>query len=171
MSGSCDVMVVGGGLAGLVAASNLGRAGRRVALFEQSHLLGGRAMTELKDGFHLNMGHTPRTRVNSGGRGWAGKRVLEDLGVVFHGHSLVVGHFAYGVNGERKGILPACLRRDRRDGRYERGPLPPGSRASQENTCKTSARTSRLRRKSTMPSSSVFWQPAAPVICPASSPC
>jgi phytoene dehydrogenase-like protein len=41
-----DVIVIGGGHNGLVAAAYLARAGRRVALFERRPLLGGAAVTE-----------------------------------------------------------------------------------------------------------------------------
>jgi sarcosine oxidase subunit alpha len=37
----CDVLVVGGGVAGLRAASTAGRAGERVILVEQDHRFGG----------------------------------------------------------------------------------------------------------------------------------
>jgi len=61
-----DVAVVGGGVAGLAAAALIGRSGRKVRLFEQSHLLGGRAQTKEKDGFYLNIGPHALYR---GGRG------------------------------------------------------------------------------------------------------
>ena len=48
--------VVGGGLAGLAAAVELARAGKRVRLIEQHRHLGGRADTTQKDGFSLNLG-------------------------------------------------------------------------------------------------------------------
>jgi phytoene dehydrogenase-like protein len=51
-----DVIVVGGGLAGLAAASYLARAGRRVTLFEKSASVGGRGMSQERNGFHFNMG-------------------------------------------------------------------------------------------------------------------
>lgn len=41
-----DVIVVGGGLAGLATASYLARAGLDVMLFEKSSCLGGRAATQ-----------------------------------------------------------------------------------------------------------------------------
>ncbi|MDQ2646848.1 MAG: FAD-dependent oxidoreductase, partial [Myxococcota bacterium] len=41
-----DVLVIGGGIAGLVAARVLSRAGARVALLEASERLGGRLLTE-----------------------------------------------------------------------------------------------------------------------------
>lgn len=47
-----DVLVIGGGLNGLVAAITLARAGRRVALIEASDQLGGRIVTQdINDGF------------------------------------------------------------------------------------------------------------------------
>lgn len=51
-----DVVIVGGGLAGLCAAAFAARAGTRVALYESSPDLGGRARTRVKDGFHFNYG-------------------------------------------------------------------------------------------------------------------
>src|SRR5262249_57979689 len=51
-----DVAVVGGGLAGLAAAAYLGRAGRKVTLFERSRSLGGRAATHENGGFRFNIG-------------------------------------------------------------------------------------------------------------------
>lgn len=47
-----DVLVIGGGLNGLVAAITLARAGRRVALIEAGDQLGGRIVTkDINDGF------------------------------------------------------------------------------------------------------------------------
>lgn len=51
-----NVVVVGGGLAGLSAALRLARAGRRVTLVERSHALGGRATTRDVGGFLFNLG-------------------------------------------------------------------------------------------------------------------
>src|SRR3712207_4342479 len=55
MRQEADAVVVGGGLAGLTAAVILGRAGRKVELFE-SGSLGGRAATLHQDGYHFNEG-------------------------------------------------------------------------------------------------------------------
>ncbi|MCA9535165.1 MAG: FAD-dependent oxidoreductase, partial [Myxococcales bacterium] len=41
-----DVVVVGGGLAGLLVAEATARAGRRVVVLERSHAPGGRARTQ-----------------------------------------------------------------------------------------------------------------------------
>lgn len=51
-----DVVVVGGGLAGLCAASFAASAGARVALYESSLDFGGRARTRVKEGFYFNYG-------------------------------------------------------------------------------------------------------------------
>ena len=75
-----DVVVVGGGLAGLTAAALLGRAGRRVVLLERSHALGGRAATTSGEGFHLNLG--PHAWYVGG----PGTAVLEGLGVQLAGN-------------------------------------------------------------------------------------
>ena len=42
----CDLAIVGGGVAGLAAALDAGRAGRRVILMEQDSLWGGRTITD-----------------------------------------------------------------------------------------------------------------------------
>ncbi|HEV3197637.1 MAG TPA: FAD-dependent oxidoreductase [Bryobacteraceae bacterium] len=49
-------IVIGGGLAGLTAATALVRHGRSVILHEQSSHLGGRAVTQRQRGFALNLG-------------------------------------------------------------------------------------------------------------------
>ncbi|ATQ42862.1 phytoene desaturase family protein [Caulobacter mirabilis] len=51
-----EVAVVGGGIAGLIAAVALARRGLRPTLFETAHEFGGRAQTRVVDGFHFNQG-------------------------------------------------------------------------------------------------------------------
>ena len=51
-----DVAVIGAGAAGLTAAALLAKEGRRVALFEASPWLGGRAMAVPDEGFRINVG-------------------------------------------------------------------------------------------------------------------
>ena len=74
-----DVVVVGGGVAGLTAACFLAREGVGVILFEKSPILGGRAATLETNGFLFNRGgHALYT-------GGAASRVFEELGVSY-GH-------------------------------------------------------------------------------------
>src|SRR5918998_1989881 len=51
-----DVVVIGGGMAGLTAACYLARAGADVTLFEKAPNLGGRAASQDFDGFRFNRG-------------------------------------------------------------------------------------------------------------------
>lgn len=53
---SCDVVVVGAGLAGLAAATHLQRAGIDVVVVEASDAVGGRVRTDVVDGFRLDRG-------------------------------------------------------------------------------------------------------------------
>jgi protoporphyrinogen oxidase len=74
-----DVVVIGGGLAGLTAATYLGRAGKSVILLEKASAEGGRARTETKGGFHLNYGAHALFIAGEG------RKILKELGVEFHG--------------------------------------------------------------------------------------
>jgi phytoene dehydrogenase-like protein len=83
-----DVVVVGGGLAGLCAASFAASAGARVALYESSSELGGRVRTREKEGFCFNFG--PHAFYRRGSLDTA----LRDQGVVPRGKvpNLAVGY-------------------------------------------------------------------------------
>ena len=72
-----DVVVVGGGLAGLTAACYLAREGAAVTVLEKSAKLGGRSATRELDGFLFNLGgHALYT-------GGATSRILDELGVEY----------------------------------------------------------------------------------------
>ncbi len=55
-SGSCDVLIVGAGLAGLACARRLAGNGLRVRLVDAADAPGGRVRTDLVDGFRLDRG-------------------------------------------------------------------------------------------------------------------
>lgn len=70
-----NVVIVGGGLAGLAASIYLARGGRTVTVFEKRQYLGGRAITQLRQGFRFNLGAHAFYRTG------AGARVCRELGV------------------------------------------------------------------------------------------
>ena len=73
------VNIVGGGIAGLLAAIELARSGVQVTVFEAAAELGGRARTKQTDGFSLNQG--PHALYITG----AFKRELDRLGIPYTG--------------------------------------------------------------------------------------
>src|SRR5438093_12511436 len=86
-----NVIIVGGGIAGLAASIYLARGGRTVTLFEKRRYLGGRAVTHLRHGYRFNLG--PHAFY----RGGAGSKVLAELGVpVRGGRPKVRGIALYG---------------------------------------------------------------------------
>lgn len=74
-----NVVIVGGGLAGLAASIYLARAGRTVTLFEKRRALGGRAVTTLRQGYRFNLG------AHAFYRAGAGAAVYRDLGIPVRG--------------------------------------------------------------------------------------
>src|SRR5258708_3105275 len=70
-----DVAIVGGGMAGLTAATYLARAGKTVTLFEKAGNLGGRGATSNHDGYLFNRG------IHGIYTGGATEEVLKDLGI------------------------------------------------------------------------------------------
>jgi phytoene dehydrogenase-like protein len=79
MQETADVVVVGGGLAGLAAAAYAARGGLSVRVLERSRHPGGRARTRDQDGFLFNVG--PHALYRRG----PGRAVLRELGVDFAG--------------------------------------------------------------------------------------
>ncbi len=90
---SNQVLVIGGGLAGLTAATYLARAGLNVRVLERSQHLGGRAMTKTQEGFSFNLG--PHALYVDG----KGISVLEELGVAINGE-IVNGDYHTVLNNE-----------------------------------------------------------------------
>jgi phytoene dehydrogenase-like protein len=94
-----EVLVVGGGLAGLAAATTAARSGRRVLLLEARSEPGGRARTTEQDGFLLNEG--PHA-LYAGGEALP---VLRELGVEPKGTTPPTKG-AMGLADGRLGLLP-----------------------------------------------------------------
>jgi len=98
-SGTDDVLVVGGGLAGLSAAAHAARAGASVTVVEKAGELGGRASTQEREGFLLNQGAHALYRAG------VGVEVLGGLGIQTPGGiPNPVGGFA--LAGGAKHIFP-----------------------------------------------------------------
>jgi phytoene dehydrogenase-like protein len=76
---SKNIVIVGGGLAGLAASIYLARAGRTVTVFEKRQYLGGRAITNLRHGFRFNLG------AHAFYRAGAGASVYRELGIPVRG--------------------------------------------------------------------------------------
>jgi phytoene dehydrogenase-like protein len=76
---SKNVVIVGGGLAGLAAAIYLARGGRPVSVFEKRRYLGGRAITQLRHGYRFNLG------AHAFYKNGAGASVLRELGIPIRG--------------------------------------------------------------------------------------
>ncbi|MFS0722406.1 phytoene desaturase family protein [Paenibacillus sp. 1P07SE] len=74
-----NTVVIGGGIAGLVAAIYVARAGHSVTLMDTSKKFGGRAMTNEKQGAYLNLG------VHAFYEGGEGEEVLKELNLCLKG--------------------------------------------------------------------------------------
>lgn len=75
-----DVIIIGGGLAGMTAAALLARAGRSVVVLEKGHRFGGRGGTTVRDGAAFNLG--PHALYSDGDA----FRILRELHVSFSGN-------------------------------------------------------------------------------------
>jgi len=100
MERKADVLVVGGGLAGLAASAYLARAGGHVVLVEKAAAIGGRARTQSDGGFQFNLGAHALYRAG------AGMAVLRELGVAVAG-GRPAGEGGYAVRGGAMHTLPA----------------------------------------------------------------
>jgi len=96
-----DVVVIGGGIAGLTTAIYLAHAGKSVTVLEQSSETGGRARTSIVDGYYLNQG--PHALYLSG----AGAKILQEIGIKYSGNAPPTP--AYAVKHGTKYPLPSSL--------------------------------------------------------------
>src|SRR4051794_37957589 len=112
MNDHYDIIIIGGGIAGLVAAVTAAEAGSSVALFE-AHALGGRAQTVACEGFHYNVG--PHALYEAGHlRPWLAARGLDPAGGTPNAKSIRVLHdgelspLTFSATGiARAGVLTA----------------------------------------------------------------
>jgi phytoene dehydrogenase-like protein len=85
-----DIIIVGGGLAGLAASIYAAQGRARVLLLEQSAHMGGRAITTMRNGYDFNLG--PHALY----RGGCAAAALAELGVsISGGMPPLAGAFAY----------------------------------------------------------------------------
>ncbi|MFS0840949.1 phytoene desaturase family protein [Paenibacillus sp. 1P03SA] len=98
MEKTYDAAVIGAGLAGLIAAAKLAQAGKSVVVLEKSHRLGGRAITNLKNGSLFNLGGHA---LYLGGEAYS---VMKEMGVKMEGGSPPIN--GYGIWNNRLVPLP-----------------------------------------------------------------
>src|SRR5215472_3673786 len=95
-----DIIVVGGGIAGLAASIYAAQGGARVMLLERSALMGGRAITTIRNDYLFNLG--PHALY----RGGCAAAALAELGVsISGGMPPLAGAFAY--HGGRLHTFPS----------------------------------------------------------------
>lgn len=79
MERNWDCIIIGGGIAGLTAATFLAKTGKSVLLLEKSRIMGGRGITTEKEGNHLNLG--PHALYSEG----ESIKTLSELGIEIQG--------------------------------------------------------------------------------------
>src|SRR6476659_8704059 len=96
------VVVIGAGLAGLISATLVGRAGLPVTLLEKSSAVGARAVTRQKNGFSINLG--PHALYRHGML----RQTLKHLGISVSG-GIPAGDGGFGLYQGRAHTLPVGL--------------------------------------------------------------
>lgn len=99
---TADVVIIGGGLAGLAAAAYAARGGRSVTLCERAPAAGGRAATSAEGEVLFNLG--PHALY----AGHCAEAVLRELGVSYRGHKPSPSG-AFGIARGAKHALPGGL--------------------------------------------------------------
>lgn len=99
-----DTIIIGGGLAGLTAAAYLARAGKQVTVLEKAKGLGGRAQTQVRNGYQFNLG--PHALY----MGTGGTDVLAELEVAWSGgKATAAGNAVYKGNLYRLPVSPKSI--------------------------------------------------------------
>ena len=97
-------VIVGGGLAGLSAGVILGRAGKKVAIYEASKHWGGRALSVEKHGFHFNLG--PRALYRNG----PAHNLIKSFGIELKGKLPTLNHHGKALYKDSLYTLPTTPR-------------------------------------------------------------
>ncbi|RNB70926.1 phytoene desaturase family protein [Brevibacillus panacihumi] len=97
-----DVVIVGGGIAGLTAALYLARGGKRVAVLESQQRMGGRAITNQKEGVRFNLGSHALYEGDA-------RRVFQELGLNPDLFRKVDEFKPFGIWKEQVHLFPASM--------------------------------------------------------------
>src|SRR5687768_2279761 len=100
-----NVIVVGGGLAGLAASIYLARGGRNVTLFEKRRHLGGRAISNLRQGFRFNLGAHALYRTGAASAAYRELGIPADGGLARARGVLIAGNDEFKFPGSFWSIL------------------------------------------------------------------
>ncbi|MGN7387016.1 phytoene desaturase family protein [Sporosarcina sp. SAFN-015] len=95
-----DVAIIGGGLAGLTAANFLAQEGKKVVILEKSKRLGGRAMTNDKNGVLMNLG--PHGLYVSGDAA----NIITELGISLPGGNATKAVKIHGILNHAVHVIP-----------------------------------------------------------------